>query len=63
MNKKKIDEKKVNEAIRSAEGSLKHEGIIFNEEEKSLVKEHLIGKLSDKEFMEKVCKYAMEKEQ
>lgn len=62
MNKKKIDEEKLDEAIRLAQGNTKHEGIIINEEEKNLIKEHLTGSLSDEEFIEKVRKYAMEKE-
>lgn len=62
MSKNKIDEKNVDEAIKYAQGNLKHDGIILNEEEKNLVKEHLIGNLSDEEFIEKVRKYAMEKE-
>ncbi|WP_461613935.1 hypothetical protein [Clostridium sp. Marseille-QA1073] len=62
MNKKKIDEERLDKAIRLAQGNTKHEGIILNEEEKNLIKEHLTGSLSDEEFIEKVRKYAMEKE-
>ncbi|WP_454052992.1 hypothetical protein [Clostridium sp. Marseille-Q7071] len=62
MNKNKIDEERLDEAIRLAQGNTKHEGIVLNEEEKKLIKEHLTGNISDEEFIEKVRKYAMEKE-
>ncbi len=58
MNKNKVDEKSVDEAIRSAEGSLKFDGQTLNEEERQMIKEHLMGNCSDKEFIEKVKEYS-----
>jgi len=62
MNKNKVDEKSVDEAIRFAQGSLKHEDMILTEAEKELIKKRLLGEISEKEFISIVYKKATGKD-
>lgn len=58
----KIDEKSVDEAIRHAQGNLKHEDMILTEAEKELIKKRLLGEISEKEFIGIVYKKATGKD-
>jgi len=58
----KIDEKKVDEAIRFAQGNLKHEDMILTEAEKELIKKRILGEISEKEFIRIVYKRATGKD-
>jgi hypothetical protein len=48
------------EMLRSAIGTLKHEGIYLTDEEKALLMANFKGKISDEEFMKRAYELAME---
>lgn len=47
---------KIEKAIKSTEGTLKHEGMYLTEEERNLLKKYAYGEISMKEYIDTVIK-------
>lgn len=56
----RLSDKEINESIRQAEGSIKHEGMYLTDKSRELIKSHLMGEISKKDFIKKVCEQADE---
>lgn len=54
-------ENRINEAMRLAEGNIKHEGMYLTDEDRQLIKKNLMDEVTDEEFIKIVCEQAEEK--